>query len=37
LMPKWKPGEYKGKPVNVQFNLPIKFKLDKDEKKKGTP
>lgn len=28
----WKPGTQKGKPVRVQFNLPIKFKLD--EKKK---
>jgi TonB family protein len=26
-MPKWKPGINKGKPVDVQFNLPIKFKL----------
>jgi TonB family protein len=28
LMPKWNPGEQKGKPVDVQFNLPIKFTLD---------
>ena len=27
-MPKWKPGEDKGKPVRVEFNLPIKFKLN---------
>ena len=30
-MPKWEPGTQKGKPVRVQYNLPIKFKLD-DEK-----
>lgn len=29
MMPKWNPGEQKGKPVNVVFNLPINFKLDK--------
>jgi len=29
LMPKWKPGEQMGKPVNVLFNMPIKFSLDK--------
>lgn len=28
-MPKWDPGKQRGKPVNVEFNLPIKFKLDK--------
>ena len=28
-MPKWIPGKQRGKNVNVQFNLPIKFKLDK--------
>lgn len=26
-MPKWKPGKQRGKPVRVQFNLPIKFIL----------
>jgi len=26
-MPKWKPGTRKGKPVRVQFNMPIKFTL----------
>lgn len=26
-MPKWRPGEHKGKPVRVQFNLPIKFTM----------
>ena len=28
IMPKWIPGENKGKKVNVYFNLPVKFKLD---------
>ncbi|MCC6725251.1 MAG: TonB family protein [Saprospiraceae bacterium] len=28
MMPKWEPGMQKGKPVRVQFNLPIKFKLE---------
>lgn len=32
MMPKWNPGEQRGKFVRVQFNLPIKFKLDKDKK-----
>ncbi len=26
-MPKWEPGKQNGKPVRVQFNLPIKFSL----------
>lgn len=26
-MPKWAPGKDKGKPVRVQFNMPISFKL----------
>jgi len=26
-MPKWNPGKMKGKPVRVQYNLPVKFKL----------
>ncbi len=26
-MPKWRPGRTGGKPVRVQFNLPINFKL----------
>ena len=38
LMPKWEPGTQRGKPVRVQYNLPIKFTLDspkedKEEKK----
>lgn len=37
-MPKWIPGKEKGKPVRVQFNLPIDFKLDggKDSEKAPT-
>ncbi len=27
-MPKWNPGKQRGKPVRVQFNLPIIFKLN---------
>lgn len=27
LMPKWKPGLQRGKPVRVQFNLPINFAM----------
>jgi TonB family protein len=32
-MPKWNPGKEKGKPVNVQFNLPVAFKLNGGEEK----
>ena len=28
LMPKWKPGTQRGKPVRVQYNLPIMFNLN---------
>jgi len=27
LMPKWKPATQKGKPVRIQFNMPLKFTL----------
>jgi protein TonB len=27
LMPKWTPGELHGKPVNVSFMLPVRFRL----------
>lgn len=27
MMPKWSPGKQRGKPVRVQFNMPIKFTL----------
>ena len=33
-MPNWKPGKQRGKAVRVQYNLPIKFTLDKDDDKK---
>jgi TonB family protein len=36
MMPKWKPGEMKGKTVPVQYVLPISYTLDKDQKKKET-
>jgi TonB family protein len=36
MMPNWNPGEQKGKPVRVQFNLPIKFKLDSKKKEEST-
>jgi len=26
-MPQWVPGKQRGKPVRVQFNMPIKFTL----------
>ena len=29
LMPKWKSGKQNGKSVNVQYNLPIRFSIDK--------
>jgi TonB family protein len=32
MMPKWTPGKSKGEPVNVIFNIPVKFVLDKDKK-----
>ena len=33
-MPNWKPGEQSGKPISVQYNLPIQFIIDKFEDKK---
>lgn len=30
LMPKWNPGKQNGRAVNVQFNLPIAFHLNKE-------
>lgn len=32
-MPRWTPGRQNGKPVNVKFNLPINFSLNKGEAK----
>jgi len=26
-MPKWKPGKQRGKPVKVQYNIPVRFTL----------
>ena len=34
LMPKWEPGKQRGKPVRVQYNLPIKFTLDSPKEDK---
>jgi TonB family protein len=34
LMPNWNPGIQKGQPVRVQFNLPVRFSLDKSNKSK---
>jgi protein TonB len=28
MMPKWKPGQQRGRKVPVYFNLPVKFKLE---------
>jgi len=28
MFPKWNPGKQRGRPVRVQFNLPVKFKLE---------
>lgn len=41
-MPKWNPGRQNGKPVAVQFNLPIRFELEtppttEDDPKKAKP
>lgn len=33
-MPKWEPGMQRGKPVRVQYNMPIRYKLNEPEKKK---
>ncbi|GAB3689335.1 M56 family metallopeptidase [Spirosoma flavus] len=33
-MPAWKPGRQQGKAVNVQYNLPINFSLEKAEDKR---
>lgn len=32
LMPKWKPAKQRGKAVRQQFNLPVSFNLDKEDK-----
>jgi len=33
MMPSWKPGIQRGQPVRVQFNMPVKFSLDKKKEK----
>ena len=33
-MPNWKPGKQDGKNVNVQFNLPVNFRLNDDDNDK---
>lgn len=35
MMPKWIPGKQRGESVDVQFNLPIKYKLDNSTVKKN--
>ncbi len=37
LLPKWSPGKKDGQPVAVSYTLPIKFKLDEDEKAVAQP
>jgi hypothetical protein len=32
MMPKWTPGKQDGKPVRVQFNLPVAFNIMEDMK-----
>jgi len=34
MMPNWIPGEQFGEPVNVYYNLPIMFGLEKKKKKR---
>ena len=36
MMPKWIPGKQNGKPVRVQFNMPIKFEVQEEDKAKHT-
>ena len=35
LMPKWKPAKQRGKAVRQQFNLPVSFNLDKEDKQEN--
>ena len=37
LMPTWIPGKQKGEAVRVQFNLPVRFKLEGDVKADNAP
>ncbi len=34
-MPDWKPGSQRGNPVSVLYTLPVRFKLNDEDKKKG--
>lgn len=36
MMPNWKPGKQRGKTVNVQYTVPITFKLQGEKKKTST-
>lgn len=36
-MPKWNPGKQRGKTVRVQYNMPIRFKLQNNTKPKSSP
>lgn len=36
LMPKWIPGKQRGRVVDVQFMLPIRFKLSEEDKQQAT-
>lgn len=37
MMPKWIPGKAERKPVSVNFKIPVKFKLDGDDKASNAP
>ncbi len=36
MMPRWTPGRQKGKDVSVQFNLPVRFTIAKEDKENVT-
>ncbi|HOI86278.1 MAG TPA: M56 family metallopeptidase [Lentimicrobium sp.] len=36
-MPAWKPGSQRGAPVRVQYNMPVKFTLEKEKEKTKIP
>ena len=36
-MPKWKPGKQKGQAVNVQFAIPVTFRIPAEKTPKDTP
>jgi periplasmic protein TonB len=35
IMPAWKPGTQKGKPVSVRYNMPVRFSLSGGKKKRS--